>query len=150
MLFNEVKWVPASANAGTSMSFLYSFLPPFFCVAEAFKFMYSNVTLKLFFSQSNFSKFIKTKYGKMYHLSDREASYLSGAVYDVSMVISPFLGGLIVSKGKSYLFSIEDIKKRQKRKEKENGLSPAILCARKQYFVTELLFWHKSFLLVLR
>ncbi|KAK3761409.1 hypothetical protein RRG08_024276 [Elysia crispata] len=46
------------------------------------------------------SKFIKTKYGEKYHLSDRESSYLSGAVYDVSMVISPFLGGMIDIIGK--------------------------------------------------
>jgi len=37
------------------------------------------------------SKFIHVKYG----FSDKTSSYISGSVYDVSMVLSPFLGGLI-------------------------------------------------------
>ena len=41
----------------------------------------------------NFSKFINKKYG----IGDTHSAYISGAVYDVSMVLSPFLGGLIVS-----------------------------------------------------
>jgi hypothetical protein len=32
-----------------------------------------------------------------YHFSKRTSSILAGAVYDVSMIVSPFLGGLIVS-----------------------------------------------------
>ncbi|BFY99342.1 hypothetical protein BsWGS_02382 [Bradybaena similaris] len=37
------------------------------------------------------SKFINTKY----HLGGKTSSYLAGATYDVSMVLSPFLGGII-------------------------------------------------------
>ncbi|XP_052774294.1 major facilitator superfamily domain-containing protein 1-like [Mya arenaria] len=42
------------------------------------------------------SKFIHTKY----HIKDTTSAYISGAVYDVSMVLSPFLGGLIDVVGK--------------------------------------------------
>lgn len=40
-----------------------------------------------------FSKFIKDKYD----YDDTNAAYIAGTVYDVSLVLSPFLGGLIVS-----------------------------------------------------
>ena len=39
------------------------------------------------------SKFIHMKY----HLDKKVSAYIAGAVYDVSMVLSPFLGGIIVS-----------------------------------------------------
>lgn len=42
---------------------------------------------------SPYSKFINKKY----HLGGKTSSYLAGATYDVSMVLSPFLGGIIVS-----------------------------------------------------
>ncbi|XP_059159078.1 major facilitator superfamily domain-containing protein 1-like [Physella acuta] len=42
------------------------------------------------------SKFIKTKYG----IDKTTSSYIAGAIYDVSMVVSPFLGGLIDVFGK--------------------------------------------------
>ncbi|ESP05560.1 hypothetical protein LOTGIDRAFT_208557 [Lottia gigantea] len=42
------------------------------------------------------SKFIKDKY----NLSKTTSAYLAGAVYDVSMIVSPFLGGLIDIIGK--------------------------------------------------
>lgn len=32
-----------------------------------------------------------------YHLDKKVSAYIAGAVYDVSMVLSPFLGGIIVS-----------------------------------------------------
>ncbi len=41
----------------------------------------------------HFSKFIQDKYG----YDKMKSAYLAGAVYDVSMVLSPFLGGIIVS-----------------------------------------------------
>ena len=41
------------------------------------------------------SKFIKDKYG--YDDDSPVPSYFAGAVYDVSLVISPFLGIIIVS-----------------------------------------------------
>jgi len=53
----------------------------------------------------NFSKFINKKYG----IGDTHSAYISGAVYDVSMVLSPFLGGLIVS---IWLFCKPDILKK--------------------------------------
>ena len=34
---------------------------------------------------------------KKYGFEQRTAGYISGSVYDVSMVLSPFLGALIVS-----------------------------------------------------
>ena len=40
-------------------------------------------------------KFIIKKYASS--LDKSTASYISGSVYDVSMVLSPFLGGVIVS-----------------------------------------------------
>ena len=43
-----------------------------------------------------YSEFIHQKYG----MSKTTSSYIAGAVYDVSMVLSPFLGGIIVSYGK--------------------------------------------------
>ena len=46
-----------------------------------------------------FSQFINDKYGKRYHLTQTTSAYIAGAVYDVSMLISPFLGALIVSNG---------------------------------------------------
>ena len=39
------------------------------------------------------SKFIQDKY----HVDEKPSSYMAGAVYDVSMLLSPFLGLLIVS-----------------------------------------------------
>ena len=33
-----------------------------------------------------------------YGYEKQEASYIAGAAYDVSMILSPFLGGIIVSK----------------------------------------------------
>ncbi|KAL4236248.1 hypothetical protein ACF0H5_004635 [Mactra antiquata] len=42
------------------------------------------------------SKFIKTKYG----FNDKTSAYISGSVYDVSMIMSPFLGGIIDIIGK--------------------------------------------------
>ncbi|XP_053394258.1 major facilitator superfamily domain-containing protein 1-like [Mercenaria mercenaria] len=42
------------------------------------------------------SKFIAKKYG----FSDQTSSYISGSVYDVSMILSPFLGGVIDVRGK--------------------------------------------------
>ena len=41
----------------------------------------------------HFSKFIQDKYG----YDKQKSAYLAGAVYDVSMIVSPFLGRLIVS-----------------------------------------------------
>lgn len=41
------------------------------------------------------SKFIQKKYGEKFSLDEKKSSYISGAVYDVSMFLSPFLGGLI-------------------------------------------------------
>ena len=41
-----------------------------------------------------FSDYIQDKY----HYHPRKASYVAGAAYDVSMVMSPFLGGVIVRK----------------------------------------------------
>lgn len=40
-----------------------------------------------------YSKFIHLKY----HMDPKVSAYIAGAVYDVSMVLSPFLGGIIVS-----------------------------------------------------
>ena len=40
-----------------------------------------------------FSKFIQDKYG----YDKQKSAYLAGAVYDVSMVVAPFLGRVIVS-----------------------------------------------------
>ena len=37
---------------------------------------------------------------KKYGFEQRTAGYISGSVYDVSMVLSPFLGALIVSDSK--------------------------------------------------
>lgn len=42
------------------------------------------------------SKFIAKKYG----FSDKTSAYISGSVYDVSMILSPFLGGFIDVVGK--------------------------------------------------
>jgi hypothetical protein len=39
------------------------------------------------------SKFIQDKYG----YSKQQAAYFAGAIYDVSMVFSPFLGFVVVS-----------------------------------------------------
>ena len=39
------------------------------------------------------SKFMQVKY----RYGDVKASYMAGAAYDVSMILSPFLGRLIVS-----------------------------------------------------
>jgi hypothetical protein len=39
------------------------------------------------------SKFIQKKY----KMDPDDSAYIAGAVYDVSMVLSPFLGGIIVS-----------------------------------------------------
>lgn len=41
----------------------------------------------------NFSKFIQDKY----EFDKKTSAYLAGAVYDASMVLSPFLGFVIVS-----------------------------------------------------
>ena len=40
-----------------------------------------------------FSEFIQDKY----HYSDSNSAYIAGAAYDVSMILSPFLGFVIVS-----------------------------------------------------
>ncbi|KAL3867696.1 hypothetical protein ACJMK2_040566 [Sinanodonta woodiana] len=52
------------------------------------------------------SKFIKLKYGDKYGIDTKTAAYLSGAVYDVSMVVSPFLGGLIDVIGKRGILAL--------------------------------------------
>ena len=44
-----------------------------------------------------FSEFIYVKYGEKYQLTQKTSAYIAGAVYDVSMLISPFLGAMIVS-----------------------------------------------------
>ncbi|XP_054707597.1 major facilitator superfamily domain-containing protein 1-like [Uloborus diversus] len=48
------------------------------------------------------SKFIKDKY----HYDDNTAAYMAGAVYDVSLILSPFLGGLIDVFGKRGILCI--------------------------------------------
>ncbi|XP_012940348.1 major facilitator superfamily domain-containing protein 1 [Aplysia californica] len=68
----------------------------FWMVALAIMFFYNGV----FPFVADASKFIQTKYGEKYNLNKKTSSYLAGAVYDVSMVLSTFLGGLIDVIGK--------------------------------------------------
>ncbi|KAK7099982.1 lysosomal dipeptide transporter MFSD1-like [Littorina saxatilis] len=68
----------------------------FWLVALAIMFFYNGV----FPFMADASEFINDKYGDRYHLNDRTSAYMAGAVYDVSMLISPFLGALIDIVGK--------------------------------------------------
>jgi len=68
----------------------------FWLLALAIMFFYNGV----FPFVADASKFIYTKYGESDGLDQKQSSYLAGAVYDVSMVMSPFLGGLIDIIGK--------------------------------------------------
>ena len=60
------------------------------------------VVIYLFLSLP-FSKFIQDQYN--YPEDSPVPSYLAGAVYDVSLLLSPFLGLLIVSKHKDSIIS---------------------------------------------
>ncbi|CAL1531406.1 unnamed protein product [Lymnaea stagnalis] len=64
----------------------------FWLVVLAIMFFYNGV----FPFVADASKFIQTKY----KLDKKPASYVAGAIYDVSMIVSPFLGGLIDVFGK--------------------------------------------------
>nr|KAG5711821.1 hypothetical protein BaRGS_023585 [Batillaria attramentaria] len=68
----------------------------FWLVALSIMFFYNGV----FPFMADASKFIYDKYGEKYSLNDRTSAYIAGAVYDVSMLISPFLGGMIDIFGK--------------------------------------------------
>lgn len=52
------------------------------------------------------SNFIFQKYHDKYNFSKRTSSILAGAIYDVSMVLSPFLGGLIDIIGKRGILAL--------------------------------------------
>ncbi|XP_076439964.1 lysosomal dipeptide transporter MFSD1-like [Babylonia areolata] len=68
----------------------------FWLVALAIMFFYNGV----FPFMADASEFIKDKYGEKYGLNQKTSAYIAGAVYDVSMLISPFLGGMIDILGK--------------------------------------------------
>lgn len=68
----------------------------FWLVAFSIMFFYNGV----FPFMADASKFIHDKYGERYSLNEKTSAYIAGAVYDVSMIISPFLGGMIDIIGK--------------------------------------------------
>ncbi|XP_074641992.1 lysosomal dipeptide transporter MFSD1-like isoform X2 [Tubulanus polymorphus] len=70
----------------------------FWLVALSIMFFYNGV----FPFVADASKFISDKYG----LDPKPSSYLAGAVYDVSMILSPFLGGMIDVIGKRGVLSL--------------------------------------------
>ncbi|XP_050401661.2 major facilitator superfamily domain-containing protein 1 [Patella vulgata] len=74
------------------------FTLPFWLLVLAIMFFYNGV----FPFVADASKFIKDKYD----LPKTTSAYLAGAVYDVSMVVSPFLGGLIDVIGKRGILAL--------------------------------------------
>ncbi|KAI8773724.1 major facilitator superfamily domain-containing protein 1-like isoform X1 [Biomphalaria glabrata] len=81
-----------SESKKLKLSDITRFCLPFWLVVLSIMFFYNGV----FPFVADASKFITTKYG----FDKKPSSYIAGAIYDVSMVFSPFLGGIIDVFGK--------------------------------------------------
>ncbi|XP_067677799.1 lysosomal dipeptide transporter MFSD1-like [Haliotis asinina] len=68
----------------------------YWLVALAIMFFYNGV----FPFVADASKFIYDKYKIEYNFNQKTSSYIAGSIYDVSMILSPFLGGIIDVFGK--------------------------------------------------